>query len=65
MPPQPSATVTLLFGDIEGSTRLLQSLAPAARRQFWHRALLRAAFDGHEGPPSPSPPMLVKVIARS
>jgi hypothetical protein len=40
-------------------------LAPAATRQFWHRALLRAAFDGHEGAHSRSPPMLVKVIARS
>ncbi len=46
----PSGTVTFLFSDIEGSTRLLQQLGssyPEALRT--HQALLRAAFAAHDG----------------
>jgi len=50
MPELPTGTVTFLFSDIEGSTRLLQSLGdrwpPILER---HRALLRAAFVEHGG----------------
>src|SRR3954453_10586750 len=46
----PSGTVTLLFTDIEGSTRLLKQL----RGEYGdvlsaHRQLLRAAFEAHAG----------------
>ena len=49
--PQPTGTVTLLFSDIEGSTRLLEQLGPArfADALDLHRLLLRQAFAGHEG----------------
>src|SRR6266566_6114069 len=46
----PSGTVTLLFTDIEGSTKLLQrsgELYPELLAD--HRSLLRAAFDSHDG----------------
>ena len=48
---QPSGTVTMLFSDIEGSTRLLQRLG---RDQYTealalHRRLLREAFERHGG----------------
>jgi predicted ATPase/class 3 adenylate cyclase len=48
---QPSGTVTMLFSDIEGSTRLLQRLG---RDQYadaleLHRRLLREAFARHHG----------------
>ena len=46
----PSATVTLLFTDIEGSTRLIQRLGeryPAVLEE--HRRLLRAAFAAYGG----------------
>jgi predicted ATPase/class 3 adenylate cyclase len=46
----PSGTVTLLFSDIEGSTRLLQRVGdayPALRAE--HRRLLRRAFEQHGG----------------
>jgi predicted ATPase len=47
----PSGTVTLLFTDIEGSTRLLQELGAerfnAALGE--HRRVLRKAFQAHEG----------------
>jgi predicted ATPase/class 3 adenylate cyclase len=50
MPSLPTGTVTFLFTDIEGSTRLLESLgdaySPVLER---HHALLRAAIDGGEG----------------
>src|SRR5204862_4817591 len=51
MAPQPQGQVTLLFSDIEGSTRLLQELGrdrytEALRR---HRRLLRSAFERHQG----------------
>ena len=48
---QPAGTVTLLFTDIEGSTRLLERLGPEryAEALELHRQLLRAAFAEHEG----------------
>ena len=49
----PSGTITLLFSDIEGSTRLLRRLGPAYEALLTeHRSLLRAAFTaagGEEG----------------
>jgi len=49
-PPLPTGTLTFLFSDIEGSTRLLQS-AGAAYTQLLerHQALLRAAFGAAGG----------------
>ena len=50
MPALPSGEVTLLFTDIEGSTRLLDELGdgyPQALAE--HRALLRGAFARHGG----------------
>src|SRR4051812_21412960 len=51
MSPQPTGTVTFLFTDIEGSTRLLETLG---REQYaealdLHRRLLRETFDRHGG----------------
>ncbi|MCA1705883.1 MAG: tetratricopeptide repeat protein [Actinobacteria bacterium] len=47
----PRGTVTLLFTDIEGSTRLLHTLGPRYRDALEvHRTILRAAFsDHHQG----------------
>jgi predicted ATPase/class 3 adenylate cyclase len=46
----PSGTVTLLFTDIEGSTRLLQHLGDRYRIVLTeHRGLLRAAFARYRG----------------
>ena len=47
----PSGTVTFLFTDIEGSTRLLHSLGPAAYADALaqHRRVLREAFAAHGG----------------
>jgi predicted ATPase/class 3 adenylate cyclase len=46
----PTGTVTLLFTDIEGSTRLLHELGDAyADVLAEHRAVLRAAFERHNG----------------
>ena len=47
----PSGTVTFLFTDIEGSTRLLHALGPEAYAEALgeHRRLLRAAFAEHAG----------------
>jgi len=47
----PSGTVTFLFTDIEGSTRLLHDLGAEGYEQALaeHRRLLRAAFVTHEG----------------
>ena len=49
-PDLPAGTVTFLFTDLEGSTRLLQA-HPAAYRDAVHRHhdLLRAAVEGHGG----------------
>ena len=47
----PSGTVTFLFTDIEGSTRLLLELGPAgyAAALAEHRRILRTAFSAHGG----------------
>src|SRR3954470_3269731 len=46
----PTGTVTLLFSDIEGSTRLLQRVGDAyAELLATHRALLSDAFGAHRG----------------
>jgi class 3 adenylate cyclase len=43
--PLPTGTVTFLFTDIEGSTRLLQELAPAYQQvQDEHAVILRKAI---------------------
>ncbi|HEU5204505.1 MAG TPA: adenylate/guanylate cyclase domain-containing protein [Candidatus Limnocylindrales bacterium] len=49
--PLPTGTVTFLFSDIEGSTRLVQQLGPAAYTELLerHNAILRAAFERHGG----------------
>ena len=48
---QPTGTVTLLFTDIEGSTRLLEQLGTAGYGEALelHRRLLREAFERHGG----------------
>jgi predicted ATPase len=48
---QPSGTVTLLFSDVEGSTRLLHEFGPERYRDALaeHRRVLRAAFERHGG----------------
>jgi predicted ATPase/class 3 adenylate cyclase len=47
----PSGTVTLLFTDVEGSTKLLDELGPEGYRDALgeHRRLLREAFARHGG----------------
>src|SRR4051794_9534017 len=46
----PSGTVTLLFTDIEGSTRLLKQLRDSYGIVLdEHRRLLRTAFEAHGG----------------
>jgi class 3 adenylate cyclase len=47
----PSGTVTFLFTDIEGSTKLLHDLGPKryARTLEKHRLILRRAFSAHGG----------------
>jgi predicted ATPase/class 3 adenylate cyclase len=49
--PQPSGTVTLVFTDIEGSTRLLDSLGSEDYRSALgeHQRAVRRAFGGHGG----------------
>ncbi len=50
MPELPAGTVTLLFTDIVGSTRLLQELGDGYRDALdEHRRILGAAFDRHGG----------------
>ena len=48
---QPSGVVTLLFTDVEGSTRLLEELGPERYREALgeHRRVLRDAFARHGG----------------
>jgi predicted ATPase/class 3 adenylate cyclase len=48
---QPMGTVTLLFTDVEGSTRLLERLGREryAEALDLHRRLLRGAFECHDG----------------
>ena len=46
----PTGTVTFLFSDIEGSTRLVSALGPAFPAILErHQALLRDAFRAHDG----------------
>jgi class 3 adenylate cyclase len=47
----PTGTVTFLFADIVGSTRLLHELGPDAYASELaeHRRTLRAAFETHGG----------------
>ena len=48
--PLPSGTVTFVFTDIEGSTRLLQELGDGyAAVSRDHRQIVRAAFEAHDG----------------
>src|SRR5215813_10678259 len=48
--PPPSGTVTLLFTDIEGSTRMWEANASAMRAALArHDALLRHCIDDHDG----------------
>ena len=49
--PLPTGTVTFLFSDIEGSTRLVLELGAAAYADLLerHNAILRAAFQRHGG----------------
>jgi predicted ATPase/class 3 adenylate cyclase len=48
--PLPSGTVTFLFTDVEGSTRLLQEHGPAyADLLAEHRRVIREAFTRHDG----------------
>jgi predicted ATPase/class 3 adenylate cyclase len=48
---KPTGTLTFLFSDIEGSTRLVESLGAAAYRELLeqHQGLLRSAFAGTGG----------------
>jgi class 3 adenylate cyclase len=49
-PTLPSGTVTFLFTDIEGSTRLLRALGERYEQVLGeHQRLLRAAFAAHHG----------------
>ena len=46
----PSGTVTFLFTDIEGSTKLMQQLGGAyVQAQVDHHAILRKAFQSRQG----------------
>ena len=46
----PSGTVTFLFSEIEGSTRLLTRLRAGYTDVLGeHQRLLRVAFDGYDG----------------
>src|SRR5262245_17799038 len=50
MPPLPSGTVTFVFTDIEGSTRLLQELGDGyADVSRAHRRIVREAFARYDG----------------
>lgn len=50
MQPLPSGTITLLFSDIEGSTKLLQQLGERyAQILAAHHEILRAFFENHHG----------------
>jgi class 3 adenylate cyclase len=47
----PTGTITFLFTDVEGSTKLLHALGDAAYAETLaeHRAALRRAFAAHDG----------------
>ena len=51
MPQLPTGSITLLFTDIEGSTRLLERLGENGYREALavHRARIRTAFAAHDG----------------
>lgn len=50
MQPLPTGTVTFVFTDIEGSTRLLQALGPRADELIAeHAAIIRSALREHDG----------------
>jgi class 3 adenylate cyclase/prolyl-tRNA editing enzyme YbaK/EbsC (Cys-tRNA(Pro) deacylase)/SAM-dependent methyltransferase len=50
MPALPRGTITLMFTDLEGSTRLLQALGEGyAEVLTQHRTLLESAFEQHQG----------------
>src|SRR6266487_2085858 len=50
MPDLPSGTVTFLFTDIEGSTRLLHELGDAYTDALAeHRRVVRSVFSEHDG----------------
>jgi class 3 adenylate cyclase len=50
VPERPTGTVTFLFTDIEGSTRLLQELRDGYdAAQSRQAEILRAAFTAHDG----------------
>jgi class 3 adenylate cyclase len=51
MPDLPSGTVTFVFSDLEGSTRLLKQLGDAGYADMLrvHRQLVRETFDAHGG----------------
>jgi predicted ATPase/class 3 adenylate cyclase len=51
MPGRPSGTVTFLFSDVEGSTRLLGEIGPDQYRVALqnHRGIVRSAIARHEG----------------
>src|SRR4051794_27519735 len=51
MPDLPSGTVTFVFSDLEGSTRLLKALGDEKFTQLLatHRALVREVFGRHGG----------------
>jgi class 3 adenylate cyclase len=48
---QPSGTVTLVFTDVEGSTKLLEELGTDGYRDALgeHRRVVREAFGAHDG----------------
>jgi predicted ATPase/class 3 adenylate cyclase len=48
---QPTGTVTLVFSDVQGSTRLLETLGTERYAEVLnlHRRLLRKAFEAHDG----------------
>src|ERR671930_1637645 len=51
MAEQPTGTVTMLFTDVDGSTRLLERLGQERYRESLelHRRLLREIFERHRG----------------
>jgi class 3 adenylate cyclase len=51
MPDLPTGTVTFVFSDLEGSTRLLKQLGDAGYAEMlaMHRAIVREVFAAHDG----------------
>ena len=54
---QPAGQVTLVFSDIEGSTKLLEELGTEVYRNALaeHRRIIRAAYHRYAGPASMPP----------